>query len=721
MRNSRGQVALALNIVIAIFVVGSLGLVSYEMSRILLAREQLKNCLEMASLAGGVSMASTSQTGATAQSQATTVGLNILKMNAILGTTLDSHVTVCSSVAALNPAPGQTCVYFEFDDPVTKAPAVGAQQGNVLRIYGAYAYPLFSGGFGSIGVNTYTLTAEAMAGMPALDLVIVDNTGSSTDDTTNVTLIRRHWDQTTDNNIIYSIPGGGPGGGGEGTIFGLFCPNLAGSQTNGLGPQNLDAAGDPRTSNCPKEWSETGPLGNTKPLRGLTDNSAPGDAPPSAPPTGGVGMTGLSPGPGNGPTADVALAPAINPDGPRLVASCLNFSRLNSSGANAPLSQIRASAPDETSGKTKMGLSAARWWSCAVKAAERAIVPPAYAHYTDPGIVDYETTNPYGASPTLFTDLVVNLDGNVHFAGYVDPNNPGYVFPSVDYLVEAARGNMENGGVAPNSWISNDLNNVSQPGYQSVYRINAYKNLQPKASVENALLTFVQKVSQTSDCHFSFVAFNDRAGTNSGDFITAPTVSWAYPVAGTTKVAIPHTFLDPNGSGSQAVTKVLTPPSQPADWLPAMMVPSGGCNLADGLTQAYNELTSARSRVGAMKAIVVVTDKVPTRDLAGNKYPDPTANGTALSDAIAVATQCGNQGIPIFMVTIDHENGTMTPFMQEQYSDTASSGLVKTAGHGGALYINNWTDNKTGLASLNGSFNNVVRQLTSIVQEQAKP
>ncbi|MBS1999191.1 MAG: hypothetical protein JSS86_22850, partial [Cyanobacteria bacterium SZAS LIN-2] len=72
MRNCRGQVALALNIVIAIFIVGSLGMVSYEMSRILLAREQLKNCLELASLAGGTAMASTSATGAAARTQSQT-------------------------------------------------------------------------------------------------------------------------------------------------------------------------------------------------------------------------------------------------------------------------------------------------------------------------------------------------------------------------------------------------------------------------------------------------------------------------------------------------------------------------------------------------------------------------------------------------------------------------------------------------------------------------
>ena len=363
------------------------------MSRILLAREQLKHCLELASLAGGTSMASTSQTGTQAQSQSTTIATNILQMNSILGQSLNGHVTVATSVAALNPAPGQTAVYFEYDDPITKAPPVAPAQGNVLRIYGAYAYPLFSGGFGAIGVNTYTLLSEAMAGMPALDLMIVDNTSGSLDNQTNITLVRRHWDQVTGNNIIYSIPETGPGGGSDGPMWGVVCPNIIGSQVNGIPPQNLDAAADPRTSNCPKEFSETGTLGSTRPLRGITNGSGPGDAPPGGPPSGGVGMAGLTPGLGYGPApGDVTFLPKL-PTGDQ--------------GAPA-------------------------WWRCSVRAVADALVPPAYAHYTNPGIIDYETVNAYGASPTLFTDLVVNLDGNPVFAGYTDPRFPGYPFAAID-------------------------------------------------------------------------------------------------------------------------------------------------------------------------------------------------------------------------------------------------------------------------------------------------
>jgi hypothetical protein len=249
---TRGQAALALNIVLTIFVVGTLGMVTYEISRILLAREQLRNCLEMASLAGGAAMASSNATGSAAQNESKTVAMNLLQMNSVLGSSLHGNVTIGSSATALNPTPGKTEVYFEFVDPVTKQPVASNQQANVLRVHGAYAYPLFAGGFGAIGVSTYTFTAQAMSGMPALDLVILDNTSGSMDDQTPVTLIRRHWDQSSNDRIIYTQPGAGPGPGNQGTIAGMFCPPLTGSQVNGLPPQNLEAGGDPRLAIAPK-------------------------------------------------------------------------------------------------------------------------------------------------------------------------------------------------------------------------------------------------------------------------------------------------------------------------------------------------------------------------------------------------------------------------------------------------------------------------------------
>jgi hypothetical protein len=677
-RTRGGQVALSLNLIIAIFIVGSLGFVCYELSRILLAREQLKHCLELSALAGGASMASTSQTGQTARDNAVLVAMNILRMNSILGQPMTNSVVQATSISGMTPGNGQISAYFEFDDPITKQPVAAGVDSNVLRVYGAYAYPLFSGGFGSIGVSVYTVMAEATAGLPAIDVEIVYNNDSSSDDQTPVTAVRRYWDPTVPA-IAYWIPTSG--GTAEGPIYSVVCPGLIGSEVNGIPPQNLDAAGDPRTSSCPREFSEVGTQGNTVPLRGITEaGDPPGDAPPG---TGGLGLGGMSPGPGYGGAA------GANPGN-------------NSSG----LGNVASKPPSHLVEELLNDIDRVH------------LEQPAQAWFTrlyDQGSGSY---NPWGADQTMFTDIVVNLDGNNHFAGYRPPGGSpfaGHPFRNLGYLVEASRGNLENGGVAPNVHTDVPMDTDSKPGYMQAYQCLAYQNLQPKNTAERAIQSFMTKMMQSADCHFGFVAYNNRAGTSATDFDSDWKVSWAYQNAGKVNYLLPQIPLQTGANNYATVNAVLTPPNT-AGTFAGFMAPNGGSCLAAGLKRAYEDLMGTNSRPGAMKTIVVYTDKVPTRDLLGNQYPNPGANGPALSDAINVAQNCNTNGIPIFMVTLD-QTGQMAPYLNTQFSDTAPGGVVSTAGHGGVLYVDAWVNAATNYGTLVGKFNNVVRQLINLVQE----
>jgi hypothetical protein len=763
MRRSTGAIALAFNLMIAVFVVGSLGLVAYEISRIILAREQLTHCLQLAALGGGAEMASTSATGQSAQSLSTAVATFILEKNAILGQSLDGHVIVVSNPAFMQPQPGQVCISYEFDDPVTK---IASPTGNVLRVYGTYAYKLFSGGFGSIGVAVYTVMAEANAGLPAMDLEIVYESSSSMDDQTPVTLVRRYWDPTIPA-IAYLVPPGGGPGGEQGPISGINCSPLSGSELNGLPPQNLEIAGDPKGTTCPKEFSEAGPQGKTAPLRGVMNTAnPPGDAPPGL---GGVGIAGMWVGPGYGGGAQSTAGPAgpsgpagpggpagpVGPAGPGGVGGPTTGSPAGPGGPSGPagpggplgpagpagpvgpsgpggplggwLPGVPAGPPVANNGPSIGPRSDANFWykTLVSRASKFHFEQPADAHFSpgfDPGSGNY---NPWGADPTMFTDLVVNINGNNQFASYTGPGAFGaYPFPSLDFVVEAARGNMDSNGIAPSTYTDQQIGNAAQPGYQQAYLLQGYKQLQPKITVESSIKTFMSKILQTSDCHFGLVAFNNRAGLSPTDTDTAYNVSWTYTVAGKVPYLIPQIPLSTNTNNFNAITTMLTPPPMggPAGApgggnASALFVPNGGSNLADGLQQALNNLTSANSRTGAMKAIIVVTDKVPNRDLQGNAYPNPAANNPAIADAVAVASAARTQGIPIFMVTLDQSpNAQMTPFMTTQFSDTAPGGLISTAGSGGVLYVNNWTDASTTYTSLVGSFNNVVRQLMTLVK-----
>ncbi|MDR3612306.1 MAG: VWA domain-containing protein [Candidatus Obscuribacterales bacterium] len=674
MRKQTGAIALALNVFIAIFVVGSLGIVSYEMSRILLAREQLTHCLQLAALGGGAEMASSSTVGAAAQANAATMATFILQKNSILGQSLANDIVTVSSPVNMNPTAGQIAIAFEFDDPITKMPSA---TGNVMKVYGTYAYNLFSGGFGAIGVGVYALQAQAQAGLPSLDLEIVYDSSSSMDDQTPVTMVRRYWDYKVPSSAYLIPPGGGGGGLDQGPISGLVCSPPFGSALNAIPPQNLDAAGDPKVTPCPKEFSEVGNAGRTVPLRGITNSgSPPGD---TAPGLGGVGIAGLSVGPGNTKDSYALL-------------------------------------PHNLRQKKKIN-----WLNYLCHALNKfRLEQPAEAHFSpgfDPGDPAY---NPWGADPTMFTDMVVNIDGNNAFGGYTGSGVfAAYPFPTIDFLVEAARGNMESNGIAPNTYTDWAIGSAAQPGYQQAYLYLAYLQLQPKTVIESTVRNFMTKLLQTSDCHFGFVAYNNRAGLSVSDTDTAPTVSWAYNPGNAlnTSYLIPQVPLSTASNNYAAVTSVLTPPSAIGTMAPPLFTPNGGSNLADGLTQAVNNLTGPNSRTGAMKAIVVITDTVPSRDLAGTIYKSPGSNGPAINDALTVARAANTAGIPIFVVALDQSQGAaMTPYFTSQFSDTAAGGLVYTAGNGGALYIDTWSSPAAMYTTLTGSFNNVVRQLMTLTK-----
>lgn len=664
-RNRRGQATVALNLVLAIFFVGTLAIVAYEFSRLMLARDQLKHCVELAALAGETAIMSS--TSSTAQADAKVIALNIYRQNSIHGRFLTTANEV-ASLSAMTPGPGQSSVYFEFDDPVTKAPSAS---GTVLRVHGAYNYPLFSGGFGAIGISSYTVAVESLAALPALDLVIVYDLSASMDDQTRVTFVRRFWDPTQGSGHPpgtpgprYDIPSVPPGGPMQGPISTVLCVPRLGSAVNGLTPQNLDAANTFPMA-CPKEFSESGPTGNTVPLRGVADiGRPPGDAP------AGVGGTGsaatLVPGPGYGGGPE--------PYGDNTNQEYLVYKNRN----HKPTGYDRNFVP--------------------------TLEQPAHA------------ANVYGADDSLFTDVVVNLDGNVAFgsfsAGFTGPTGP-YNFPYLDSLVEASRGNLDSTVNANNAQVNLAYQGVTpQAGYQAAYRACAMNRIEPKCTVDGALVQFMDKVSRSTDAHFGFVTFNDRAGLNPTDCFGAHNVSWAYSIAGRGFFPLPQVPLDPNTNNYGAIQSWLLPQTSttPVAW----MMPDGGTNVADGLNKARINLTSAGTRPGSMKAVLLVTDGIPTRDLAGTNSYDETNNTPALNDAITEATALGAQGIPVFVVALD-QTGGLTSMMTTQYSDASSAGIVGAAGHGGVLHIDNWVDANTTRASLYSRLSNVARQLVTLI------
>ncbi|HEY9870734.1 MAG TPA: pilus assembly protein TadG-related protein, partial [Candidatus Obscuribacterales bacterium] len=125
------------------------------------------------------------------------------------------------------------------------------------------------------------------------------------------------------------------------------------------------------------------------------------------------------------------------------------------------------------------------------------------------------TGNPLSAPQYVYTytDLVVNIDGKETFQGIsVD----GYDFPDLATVVEAARGNLENGGVFRASRADSGVppNVLPKAGYQAKYFELARANVHPLGDAQKAASDFFTIMNTNTDGHFGLVAFSDNGGTS---------------------------------------------------------------------------------------------------------------------------------------------------------------------------------------------------------------
>jgi hypothetical protein len=302
-------------------------------------------------------------------------------------------------------------------------------------------------------------------------------------------------------------------------------------------------------------------------------------------------------------------------------------------------------------------------------------------------------------SPTLFTDAVVNIDGNKQFIHY---SAGGFDFPSSAALVEAARGNLDNLARANAAGVDiAALNITPKAGYQAFYRKSAKSALQPLTSVTNATLNFLYEIVHFSDVRLGFVAFNDTTGNSSSDTFNAPNVSSLYPAGGSANHPLPNISLnqssDPQNNNYQAITTVI----------PTLDV-WGERNTAQGLKSAIDQLTS-HSRQGANKAIILITNGTPTRDLSGATNPT-----TAAADTLNQAAKAKNLGIPIYCVAVSQDYSEQL-HEDNIYSDIIG-GIAAVSGNGAKYYHVAYSDPKTTQDNLTKALANVVRQLVSLMK-----
>jgi hypothetical protein len=695
-RSASGQAGIALNIVIGVFIIGVLFTFAWELTRFLLAREQLKTVVQASALAGEATILSSTQTVSSAQNTAQQTALNIFKRNAVLGSLLSS-ASLVSSPTQLSPAAGQTQLAIEWIDPITRQ--TGSPNASVLRLTAAYNYALFSAHFLGTKAVAYTMSVSEIAALPKVDIVVLMDESESMDDQTMVTTVQRSWDYGAPGigSITYTYP---PGGGSGGTVSSLTCANPMGSGLNALWPQNLEVASVASTP-CTTYWSEIGypntATYTTRGMRGVTNTaSPPGNGPLPPPPP----APGARPGPPGPPPLGPALGPfglynGVNPAtaGPQRYNGNTNLEYMAFNGKSGLGSckwpNINLNLVDIFSNKMP--------WELAATA--QGTSPAPQVHY--PG--------------SMFTDIIVNIDGNQGFAGFTTPD--GYTFPDKPSLLEASRGNLENASVYYLSGASRSgIGVVPKAGYQAAYVLAAAQQVLPQAVVHTSTATFMNKLINATDAHFGFVAFGDRAGTAPNDAFQNFNVSWDYDVAGASNFPLPNIPLDPSSNNYTAVQRWLTPPTTVGTDNNIISV-NGGTNTADALQKGIDQLTNpAMTRRGSMKAIVLITDGVPTRDIANRTAFIEGANAQAQADAITQANRAKAAGIPIYAIALAQDPSTMGTALDQAYSDTVPGSILNTVGHGSRYYRVNWTNRAGTQPNCDATYGNIARQLTSLIR-----
>lgn len=279
-RHQCGQSILSLGMVLIIVAVLLLGLLSIEVNRIVLAKQQLQSAADAAALAGAATLASSDNIDALdAHNQASNTALNTFQKNNVLGRSL--------SGATIGGGTGTDHIDINFLDPHDNNSIVapGDPKGKIVQVTANITFqPLF----GFLGSYNYPLAAISNGGVPNLDVVLCFDVSGSIDDQTPVTFIRRRW---SNNTIVYDIPTTRAGSPvqplARGPLYDIIGPPATGTRSNGVYPQHLSLTNQSDVR-WPLVFSEKpGVTGSAVGLRGTPNyGRPPGNCPPG---TAGIG------------------------------------------------------------------------------------------------------------------------------------------------------------------------------------------------------------------------------------------------------------------------------------------------------------------------------------------------------------------------------------------------------------------------------------------------
>lgn len=237
-RIGRGQGILSLILLFGFTLFPLLAILTFELGRLYLAKQELQNASDAAALTGTATLASSDNTNPSqAHLDAIASALKIFRANTTLGVPL-SAATVVSSPSLLTCNIGETKVFFEFLNPITYAvEPITSPNGKVVRVSACTGSELAFGKF--MGIKSWGVTALSTSAVPKLDVVVCFDVSGSMDDQTPVTFIKRKWDDTLGGGKTVYNDVTGVNGVMRGKIYDIVKPGPTGTSLNATYPQLL--------------------------------------------------------------------------------------------------------------------------------------------------------------------------------------------------------------------------------------------------------------------------------------------------------------------------------------------------------------------------------------------------------------------------------------------------------------------------------------------------
>lgn len=185
LRTKNGFTTILLVFACAVFILAPLGLFTFELARVNLAREQLRAATDAAALAAAAALASSGSEEQRMSDRAKSIGLAVFKRNTIAGHSLEPSILV-NDADRENPNAGQVKISFH----VLRSDGTAAQGGSLrVQARAVIGYLPAFGGF--INVTSYPVRASSIAGLPKLDVIVLLDISASMTKNTRSILVQR--------------------------------------------------------------------------------------------------------------------------------------------------------------------------------------------------------------------------------------------------------------------------------------------------------------------------------------------------------------------------------------------------------------------------------------------------------------------------------------------------------------------------------------------------